>query len=64
MSGVHRLVVWIVGVVLVLSVAFIGLLSLQGMPIPDALQNISVGGLTGLLGLLVTSPARGSSPPP
>lgn len=52
-----RLVVCILGLVLVLCVAAIGLLALQGLPAPDVLQNIAVGSLTGLVGLLV--PTRG-----
>lgn len=58
----HRLVVGIVGTVLIVSVVFMGLLALRGMAIPDPLQNVAVGSLTGLLGILVT-PAR-SSPGP
>lgn len=48
-----RLVVCILGLVLALCVALIGLLAYQTHPIPDVLQNIAVGSLTGLVGLLV-----------
>lgn len=43
----------IVGVILALTLVFIGLLAMNGQPIPDVLQNIAVGSLTGLVGLLV-----------
>lgn len=55
-----KMVVAFVGAVLVLSVVGVVLLALQGVPIPDVLQNIAVGSLTGLVGLLVTP--RGGSP--
>lgn len=49
-----RYVVYIVGAVLLLSVAIIGAIAgLTDRPIPDVLQNIAVGSLTGLVGLLV-----------
>lgn len=52
-----RAVVYFVGLTLLASLAGIVLLATQGQPIPDVLQNIAVGSLTGLVGLLV--PARG-----
>lgn len=48
-----RLVVGILGLVLVLCVLSISVLALKGQPTPDVLQNIAVGSLTGLVGLLV-----------
>ena len=51
------MVVMFVGAVLLLGVAGIVALAWQGHPIPDVLQNVTVGALTGLVGLLV--PARG-----
>lgn len=50
-----RLVIVIVGLVLLVALSFIGLLALNGNPIPDVLQNVAVGSLTGLIGLLVPS---------
>lgn len=55
-------VIWLVGAVLVLSVA--GIIALasglgQGRPIPDVLQNIAVGSLTALVGLLVPTRREG-----
>lgn len=48
-----RIVVLLVGALaLVALVGIIGL-SAQGNPIPDVLQNVAVGALTGLVGLLV-----------
>lgn len=48
-----RLVVIILGAVLVLSVAGVIALAITSVPVPDVLQNIAVGTLTGLVGLLV-----------
>lgn len=48
-----RLVIGFVGLVLLLSVVGIVWLATQGQPVPDVLQNIAVGALTGLVGLLV-----------
>lgn len=53
-----RAVVYFVGLTLLLSLCWIGYLAGQGLGIPDVLQNIAVGSLTGLVGLLV--PARGN----
>lgn len=51
-----RNVIYIVGAALLLSVAVIGYLAgTSDRPIPDVLQNIAVGSLTGLVGLLVPS---------
>lgn len=47
-----RLVILIVGAVLLLSVGGIIGLALEGKPIPDVLQNVAVGALAGLIGLL------------
>jgi hypothetical protein len=52
-----RMVIGFVGTVLVLGLCGVVLLALNGMPIPDVLQNIVVGALTGLVGLLVPSRA-------
>jgi hypothetical protein len=50
-----RAVVYLVGATLILAVVGIIYLSAGtgGRPIPDVLQNIAVGSLTGLVGLLV-----------
>lgn len=48
-----RLVVIILGAVLVLSVVGVIALAINKIPVPDVLQNIAVGTLTGLVGLLV-----------
>lgn len=48
-----RLVVALVGATLILATALIGVLAAQGLAVPDVLQNIAVGSLTGLVGLLV-----------
>lgn len=52
-----RLVVLAVALALLLAIVGIVVLALQGQPIPDVLQNVAVGSLTGLVGLLV--PTRG-----
>lgn len=54
---VVSVVIYVIGLVLTLAVALIGLLAYNGQPIPDVLQNVAVGSLTGLVGLLVKSPA-------
>ena len=55
-----RLVLVFVGLTLLGSLAGIVVLALNAQPIPDVLQNIAVGALTGLVGLLV--PAGRQSP--
>lgn len=55
-----RLVVALVG--LLALVALVGIITLAwaGQPVPDVLQNVAVGSLTGLVGLLVPADrARG-----
>jgi hypothetical protein len=47
-----RVVLAFVGSALILSLAGIVFLSSTGHTIPDVLQNIAVGSLTGLVGLL------------
>lgn len=51
-------VVAAVALALVLAIVGIVALALQGLPIPDVLQNIAVGSLTGLVGLLAPTPGR------
>jgi hypothetical protein len=53
-----RYVVYLVGACLLLAVGGIIYLASNngGQPIPDVLQNIAVGSLTGLVGLLAPSP--------
>lgn len=46
------LVIKFVGLVLTLCVVGIVVLAYVGNPVPDVLQNIAVGSLTGLVGLL------------
>ncbi len=43
------------GVIVLALVAVLGIIALawRGQPIPDVLQNVAVGSLTGLVGLLV-----------
>lgn len=48
-----RLVIGLVGACLLVSVLGIVLLATLGHPVPDVLQNVAVGSLTGLVGLLV-----------
>lgn len=54
------LVIAFIGLVLLMAVALIGILAVRGQPAPDVLQNIAVGSLTGLVGLLV--PTRSTTP--
>lgn len=58
--NVYLLVVGFVGACLLLCVVGIILLSIQNpqRSIPDVLQNVAVGSLTGLVGLLVRPPTR------
>lgn len=53
----YRYAILFVGATLILSVLGIVLLAFGdfggGRPIPDVLQNIAIGSLTGLVGLLV-----------
>lgn len=51
-------VVAVVGLSLLGSVVGIVVLALNGQPVPDVLQNIAVGSLTGLVGLLVQTKNR------
>lgn len=48
-----RLVIGFVGITLLAALIGIIVLASQGLGIPDVLQNIAVGALTGLVGLLV-----------
>lgn len=57
-----RMVIGFVGGVLLLCVVLIGLLALNGKPIPDVLQNVAVGSLASLGTLLV--PSRSQDGPP
>lgn len=50
-----RLVIALVGATLLCSLLGIVALAMQGHPIPDVLQNLAVGSLAGLIGLLVPS---------
>lgn len=50
-----RLVIVLIGLVLLLAVGGIIGLATNEQPIPDVLQNVAVGALTGLVGLLVPS---------
>lgn len=50
-------VIYVIGAVLLAAVVLIGLLAFNGQPIPDVLQNVAVGSLTGLVGLLVKPPS-------
>lgn len=51
----------LVGSTLILSVVGIIALAILDHPTPDVLQNIAVGSLTGLVGLLVTPSQDGDS---
>ena len=48
-----KLVVAVIGAVLVVAVLGIIALAATGKSTPDVLQNVAVGALTGLVGLLV-----------
>lgn len=52
-----RLVIVLVGTGFLLTIVLIGILSAREQPIPDVLQNIAVGSLT-LLGGILVKPAR------
>ena len=55
-----RLVIAFVGLTLLGSLAGIVFLAADGSrPIPDVLQNVAVGSLTGLVGLLVPTKVTG-----
>lgn len=53
------LAVLVIGAALLTCIAGIVALAATGHPVPDVLQNIAVGSLTGLVGLLVPSQAAG-----
>lgn len=55
-----KLVIAFVGVTLLGAVAGIVVLAVQAIAIPDVLQNIAVGAMTGLVGLLVPAAGRES----
>lgn len=48
-----RLVIGFVGITLLAALIGIIVLASKGLGIPDVLQNVAVGALTGLVGLLV-----------
>jgi len=52
----YRLAVSLVGAALLLSVLGIVYLASTAQNVPDVLQNVAVGSLTGLVGLLVPAP--------
>lgn len=54
------MVIIAVATTLVLAVVGIVALALTDNAIPDVLQNVAVGALTGLVGLLVPTRARGT----
>lgn len=47
-----RMVIGLLGAALLLCISLIGLLAVTGHQIPDVLQNVTVGALTGLAGVL------------
>lgn len=51
---IYAVAVYSIGLSLILSVLGIIGLAVTEHPIPDVLQNLAVGSLTGLAGLLVT----------
>lgn len=57
MMRTYTLAVLFVGLALLVDVTMIGVLATTGHEIPDVLKQIAVGALTGLIGLLVPSPA-------
>lgn len=59
-----RNVVYIVGAALLTTIVGIIVLALfDPDPIPDVLQNLAIGSLTGLVGLLAPSPIRQRAEP-
>lgn len=58
-----RMVIAIVGLVLIACVVIIGVLAVRALPVPDVLQNIAVGSLAGLIGLLVPSRSNDNPQP-
>ena len=53
-----RLLLCFVGLTLLVATGGVILLALNEQAVPDVLQNIAVGALTGLVGLLVPSSGR------
>lgn len=51
-----RYVILLLGATLLLAVATIGLLAYAGKTVPDVLEMIAVGALTGLAGVLARRP--------
>lgn len=60
MKNPLALVIGFVGATLLGSLVGIVLLALNAQPIPDVLQNVAVGALTGLVGLLVPAGRGGA----
>lgn len=58
MTANLKLVILLIGGVLVLAVAGIIALAITSHSIPDVLQNIAVGALTGLGGILVPASVK------
>lgn len=56
----YLMVVAFIGVTLLAGVAGIVVLAVLERPTPDVLQNVTIGALTGLVGLLVQADRSGS----
>lgn len=55
-----QLVIGFVGITVLAGLAGIIVLAANAQPVPDVLQNVTVGALTGLVGLLVPSGRAGA----
>ncbi len=60
MKAPIALVIGFVGITLLGSVVGIVVLALNTQPVPDVLQNVAVGALTGLVGLLAVPTRAGT----
>lgn len=58
-----RMVIGFIGTVLLVCVVGIIYLAATGHPVPDVLQNVTIGALTGLVGVLVPSRSNDAQPP-
>lgn len=58
-----RMVVGIIGACLLACIGGIILLASRGQAVPDVLQNVAVGSLTGLVGVLVPTRTSDRSAP-
>lgn len=54
-----NVIVWFLGIVMVLTVALVGVITLRHLPIPESLDHIAVGAVGALAGAMAVGKSRG-----